>query len=122
LQVEEILAARFPKADVPERVRVKALSPDRYAVQFTADSEFRELLEQARAAREVYVRDAGCCGFVGKNGRRCGTRVFLEMDHARPFALGGEATAENLKLRCRAHNQWQAWRYFGRARMRAAAA
>ena len=190
LQVEEILAARFPKADLRERVRVEALSPDRYGVQFTADSEFRELLEQARAlashqlpggnmndvlklalkafvrdtekrrfavgrkprvakksgvstkqshspgedasrpkptrhvpaavAREVYVRDQRRCTFVAKDGRRCGCRVFLELDHVRPFAAGGAATASNLRLRCRAHNQWHARRFFGRSCARAA--
>jgi hypothetical protein len=193
LQVEEILAARFPKADLRERVRVEALSPDRYGVQFTADSEFRELLAQARAlashqlpggnmndvlklalkafvqkaekrrfsigrrprgvksvggtrparshspgeytpkarqsrhvpaavAREVYVRDDGRCTFTARDGRRCGGRMFLELDHIVPFANGGAATAANLRLRCRAHNQWHARRLFGRRYIQAAIA
>ena len=66
----------------------------------------------AAVAREVYVRDGGRCGFVSKDGRRCDCRVFLEIDHIRPFAVGG-AAAENLRLCCRAHNQWHARRYFG---------
>ena len=53
-QVEAILAARFPKSDVRDSirrlpVRVEALSPARFGVHFTADSEFRELLEEVKA-------------------------------------------------------------------------
>jgi hypothetical protein len=88
-QVEELLAARFPKPDVRDLIRrlpatavvtpdigtrridvapeateapqierqrpqaargaVKPLSPDRFSVNFTADGEFRELLEEVRA-------------------------------------------------------------------------
>jgi len=205
-RVEELLAARFPQADVRESVRLKPLSVDRYAVQFTADAEFRDLLEQARAlashqlpggevpellklalrafvattekrrfgvgrrarvarpaqgasgtaqehravpgdfgphppvdssapasssaqpvsrarrqrhvpaqvAREVYARDLGECGFVSKDGRRCGARVFLELDHVLPVAVGGASVPENLRLRCRAHNALHARCYFGR--------
>ena len=47
--MEELLAARFPKADVPDSIRVEPLSADRFAVRFTADSEFLELLERVRA-------------------------------------------------------------------------
>jgi len=34
-------------------------------------------------------------------------------DHRGPVARGGEATAENLRLVCRAHNQHGAERSFG---------
>ncbi len=69
----------------------------------------------AAVAREVYVRDQGRCSFVSATGRRCDCRVFLEVDHAVPWALGGAPTPENLRLRCRSHNQLHAWRCFGRA-------
>ena len=74
----------------------------------------------AAVARQVYVRDAGRCSFISKDGRRCNCRVFLEIDHVLPFAAGGAAAVENLRLRCRAHNDWHALRYFGRARVEAA--
>src|SRR5450432_4199744 len=48
-QVEELLAARFPKSDVHDSIRVEPLSADRFAVRFTADAEFLELLERVRA-------------------------------------------------------------------------
>ncbi len=256
-QVEEILAARFPKPDVRESIRklpailqadapttdealgpvlpvppgsaqsttpqpaslpskqnarMEPLSEDRYGVHFTADGEFRELLEAARGlashrlpagniaelmklalrafiqdaekkrfalgrrphrnrkrvegptvetylpspgeseltlftgpskpprpspldstsrtsrhvpaavAREVYVRDHGRCSFVSADGRRCNARVFLEMDHEKPWAVGGATTVGNLRLRCRAHNLLHARHYFGRAYIAAASA
>jgi HNH endonuclease len=195
-QVEELLAARFPKPDVRDAIRrlparsvgrapdggsrLEPLSPDRFGVRFAADAEFRELLEEVRAlashrepsgdlmslmkrgleayrrelqkerfgvgkeprrvrrlrvsdpeptsrsryvaaavAREVYLRDGGCCTFCAEDGRRCGARRFLELDHITPWAVGGESTTENLRLRCRAHNQHAARRYFGAERIRA---
>lgn len=33
----------------------------------------------------------------------------------KPFAEGGETTVENLELRCRAHNAYEAAQYFGAA-------
>jgi Holliday junction resolvasome RuvABC DNA-binding subunit len=54
---------------------------------------------------------------VSEAGRRCRERRFLEFDHVRPFARAGETTAENLRLRCRAHNQFAAERVYGVAFM-----
>ena len=42
------------------------------------------------------------------------TRAFLELDHAKPRALGGGDEAENLRIRCRAHNQLWAEQSYGR--------
>jgi 5-methylcytosine-specific restriction endonuclease McrA len=67
----------------------------------------------AHVRREVWKRDQGRCTFVGDSGHRCESRTRLEFDHALPFARGGEATISNLRLRCRAHNQYEAERAFG---------
>jgi hypothetical protein len=69
--------------------------------------------------REVHQRDAGQCTFVSSDGKRCAERGFLELHHHdRPYARGGKATVENLRLVCRAHNALFAERDFGRAWMR----
>src|SRR3954466_10147068 len=69
--------------------------------------------------REVHQRDAGQCTFVSSDGKRCAERGFLELHHHdRPYARGGKATVENLRLVCRAHNALFAERDFGRALMR----
>jgi hypothetical protein len=64
--------------------------------------------------RAVSQRDGGQCGFVSKGGHRCTERAFLEFHHIRPYALGGLATVENISLRCRRHNQYEAELVFGR--------
>jgi hypothetical protein len=67
--------------------------------------------------RAVWVRDLGRCAFVGSDGRRCNERAFVEFHHVRPYAVGGEATAENIQLRCRRHNDYEARAYFDRGRV-----
>jgi hypothetical protein len=59
--------------------------------------------------REVWRRDQGRCAFVSPDGHRCGDAGFIEYHHVDAHWLGGEATADNLQLRCRAHNgfEWQ---------------
>ena len=66
----------------------------------------------AAVRREVWTRDDGRCAFVGASGR-CTERGFLEFHHVNPFAEGGETTAANLELRCRAHNAYEARLHFG---------
>ena len=66
----------------------------------------------AAVRRAVWQRDEGRCAFVGRTGRCCET-AFLEFHHVAPYAAGGAATADNIQLRCRAHNQYEARLYFG---------
>ena len=66
----------------------------------------------AAVKRAVWERDQGRCAFVGAAGR-CTERGFLEYHHLVPHAEGGATTAENLELRCRAHNAYEAERWFG---------
>jgi 5-methylcytosine-specific restriction endonuclease McrA len=67
----------------------------------------------AHIRREVWLRDGGRCTFVGEQGHPCHERTRLEFDHCLPLARGGETTAANLRLRCRAHHQFEADRVFG---------
>lgn len=59
----------------------------------------------------MWVRDDGRCAFVGTRGR-CTERGFLEFHHVVPFADGGTAVADNIQLRCRAHNQHESYLWF----------
>ena len=61
----------------------------------------------------VWKRDKGRCTYVSITGGRCRWRRELEFDHVVPVARGGEATVENLRLRCSVHNQLEAERAFG---------
>jgi 5-methylcytosine-specific restriction endonuclease McrA len=200
-EIEKLLAARFPKAEVtasvkpvvstPQplatveevpsegspgnpRARVVPLSAEAFAVQFTrsrdADERFRYLqhllghqvsrgdidevydravraliakmekvrfgaCDRPRAAshggsddprhipahvkRAVFMRDGGQCTFVSESGHRCEARGDVEFDHKTEVAGGGQATADNLRLRCRGHNQHTAEQTFGAGFMQA---
>jgi hypothetical protein len=50
---------------------------------------------------------------VSDAGKRCGARTLLEFDHAEPVARGGRSTVDNVRLRCRLHNRYEAERVFG---------
>jgi hypothetical protein len=67
----------------------------------------------AAVRRELYLRDHGRCSFVSAAGRRCGARAFLEFDHVEPWAALGASAADNLRLRCSAHNGLHARHCFG---------
>ena len=69
----------------------------------------------AAVKRAVWMRDGGRCAFEAK-GRRCEEHGFLEFHHVKPFAAGGEATRENIALRCRPHNAHEAELFYGRGK------
>ena len=68
---------------------------------------------KASISRDIRQRDEGKCTYIDKHGRRCGSEHFLEEDHILPKAIGGEYSVENIRLRCRAHNQRHAIDSFG---------
>ncbi len=67
----------------------------------------------AEVRRTVWLRDGGRCVFVSSNGRRCTEEGFLEFHHVTPYAAGGEPTVDNIQLRYRAHNAYEAELCFG---------
>src|SRR5262245_26252011 len=69
----------------------------------------------AATRRAVYERDGFQCTFVDQTtSQRCPGRGFIELDHTVESALGGTDRIENLRVRCRNHNQHSAKRTFGR--------
>ena len=99
-----------------ERRKFVATSKPRAARPGRATLNSRHI--PANVRRAVWERDDGQCTFVSDAGRRCDSRRFLEFDHAEPVARGGEAAVANLRLRCRAHNQFTAERTYGAEFMR----
>ena len=63
--------------------------------------------------REVWIRDQGRCTYESESGRRCEARADLQFDHIKEFARGGEATVDNIRLRCPGHNQHTAEQTYG---------
>ena len=60
----------------------------------------------AKVRSQVLKRDNYCCSYVYQDGTRCCSDWQIEVDHIRPYALGGKTTPDNLRVLCRAHNQY----------------
>jgi len=132
------LPATAPPA--ARRPIVETTSPERYRVQFTIGKESHDKLRRVQALlrreipdtdnpvsggritsrhtpshvkRSAWRNDGGQCAFVSKDGRQCTERAFLELHHIRPYALGGPPSTENISLRCRRHNHYEAELVFG---------
>ena len=82
--------------------------------QRSADS--RHIPVEVRQA--VWKRDGGRCSYVSDTGRRCTERKDLQFDHIDPYARDGAASVSNIRLLCRAHNQFEAERVYGAEFMR----
>lgn len=65
----------------------------------------------AAVRRKVWLRDRARCTYVHRETqKKCESQFGLELDHIRPFSMDGSHELENLRLRCRAHNQLHAQR------------
>jgi hypothetical protein len=97
--------------------RIRAFEKRRFAAtdrpRASRLSKNRARYIPAEVKRAVRERDGGRCTFASAEGRRCEARAHLEFDHIEPVARGGLATVGNLRLRCRAHNQYAAEQAFG---------
>ena len=124
-RAQELLGHTVPSGDVAEVLKraleslVHELEKKKFAR--TEHPRSRKCVEApqgrhipASVRRAVAQRDGGQCAFVSESGRRCESRGRLEFDHVVPVARGGRATAENLRLLCRDHNQHVAERMFGK--------
>jgi hypothetical protein len=72
----------------------------------------------AAVKRVVWIRDRGRCAFTARTGQRCSERGFVEFHHVEAYAKGGKPTVENIQLRCRAHNAYEADLTFGPRQIR----
>jgi hypothetical protein len=127
-QAQDLLRHRIPDGDLSKVIHLAltALLKDLAKQKHAATDRPRTALEAtpadipprsrhipAAVKRAVWVRDGGQCAFVALDGQRCSERGFVEFHHVTPFAVGGTATVDNLQLRCRAHNGFEAERHFG---------
>ncbi len=71
----------------------------------------------AAVKRAVWARDRGQCTFIGARGKRCPERHRLEFHHDEPYGLGGDRSAHNVRLACRAHNAYMAELDYGKEKM-----
>jgi hypothetical protein len=125
-QAQDLLRHAIPTGDLAEVIdrALTALLEDLARKKFAATERPRAGGNTAsggrhiaaKVRRAVWLRDRGACAFVGKSGRRCNERAFVEFHHVEPYGIGGEATVENIQLRCRAHNAFEGVLFFGHGR------
>lgn len=89
------------------------ISPNEKAAGQNAGNSTRHIPAPLR--RLVWWRDQGRCTYQTQEGKiRCTSRFALEIDHIKPFSLGGSSLdADNLRLLCKSHHQLLTQRTFG---------
>ena len=110
--VEKTLKQRFAQKQKPTPKKRSSMKPRARRRKLNSRYIPRAVV------REVHERDGEQCTFESADGKRCCERGFLERHHSVPYAKGGEATTDNMKMLCRAHNALQAERDFGAAFIR----
>lgn len=128
-EAQALLRHQIPDGD-PERVFERALDAllrDLRRVRFAQTNAPRAQRAEVSGAaprhipaairRAVARRDGERCTFVAGDGRRCGACDALEFHHLVPFARSRRHRADEITLRCRAHNAHAATQDFGAARM-----
>ena len=124
LQVQALLRREIPDGDpaaifaralklLLEETARKKVAAVKHPRPRNAGHDPRSRHIPAELVRAVWRRDDGRCAFMGRNGHRCGERAFIEFHHLDAYALGGETTEQNISLRCRVHNQYEAELVFG---------
>ncbi len=96
-------ADRFACTARPQAARKAKTPPSRYI--------------PAEIRRAVVQRDGGRCQYASPTGQRCGSRDFLEFHHLEPWACSRRHSASEIVMMCRAHNQYEGERVYGREHM-----
>jgi len=71
----------------------------------------------APVKRFVWKRDGAQCTFESADARRCPERRGLEFHHDDPYGFGGDRSAKNVRLLCRAHNRYMVEKDYGKEKM-----
>jgi 5-methylcytosine-specific restriction endonuclease McrA len=102
--IEEAVTEKLERLEARRVGRTKA--PRKGLGKAIASSSSRHI--PAAIQRAVRERDGDRCRYLDTQGRRCKERHWLQFHHRHPFGLGGEHSAENIRLMCRAHNAYLA--------------
>jgi len=104
------LDGRRDRTEKLERVEARRLGKvkSRAKEMAAADTSAGSRHIPAAVKRVVSERDADRCTFVNPAGKRCSERAGLEFHHDKPYALGGDRSAANIRLVCKAHNAFLA--------------
>lgn len=103
--LEKMAAACLAKADPLRKAQRSVSIPGSVKNTQSIKSNSRHI--PAHIRHQVWLRDEGKCTY-SDGTHTCGSTYAVEIDHIIPFAKGGQHTLENLRLRCRTHNQLHA--------------
>jgi hypothetical protein len=121
-RVQNLLRHRTPHGDIgsiferaislllEQTLKKKAALTDRVRSNEVTSTHTRAIPAAVRCA--VWKRDEGRCAFKG-SVMRCTETSDLNFHHVIPWAAGGATSVENIELRCRAHNVYEARQFFG---------
>jgi hypothetical protein len=62
--------------------------------------------------RVIFKRAGHQCEAVDKKGNRCKEKRNLQLDHIKPFRLGGDNSLANIRILCSGHNQRRSFKTF----------
>jgi hypothetical protein len=126
-RAQDLLRHRLPSGDIPAIFEkaldslIEKVEKERFAMVREARTDASEVAgcassRQVPAAirRYVYARDGGRCTFVDAHRHRCKGTGMLEFDHLDGFARTRSHDPERIVIRCRAHDQHEAEKMYGR--------
>jgi HNH endonuclease len=116
-QVLEFLADYFLKREDPKQRHERRIAKGEVSPQPTSKTSSARAIPLP-VRDEVFVTGKGQCSFVGPDGKRCGSKHVVQVDHIRPVARQGSASIENLRLLCAKHNRMEASRIMEKAELR----
>jgi 5-methylcytosine-specific restriction endonuclease McrA len=99
----EFIERRSPAARQRRRDARREKNHSRRREWNAASRRTRHIAAEVRD--EVLVRDQGECSYVAPDGTRCRSKNAVQIDHIRPWAVGGGNESSNLRLLCAAHNR-----------------
>jgi 5-methylcytosine-specific restriction endonuclease McrA len=108
LLLERVEKEKLGGATKPRRPAIRSGTDSRKGVPRPPSRHIPDPVKRA-----VWRRDGGQCAFVSGTGRRRSETAFLELHHRRPYAMKGPATVDNIALRCRHQNVYEAELVFG---------
>ena len=111
--IEEAVTEKLERLEAKRYGKTKAPRKSLAETDTSASSRYIP----AAVKRAVYERDLGQCAFVDETGRRCKETERLEFHHRKPYGRGGDHSAQNVELLCRAHNRHLAERDYGKELM-----
>jgi hypothetical protein len=100
----------MPLLEAPAKEPVEEPVEERVTLRTSLSAGKFEAFEATRD--QGMLRDKQRCTFRSRLGRTCNSTHNLQIDHIKPFALGGTHDAQDLRVLCAAHNRHVARKIF----------